>query len=135
MYKETLVFHSKAFSSAEDSPYNDPVEVSYALLAMHEVCSALRTSRKNQHPIGPLEQQFSGRGFAYRAHESESSMRGKMGDERKLVHNGKNISLEKHLALGKGGPDTCLRIHFYDDEASGVFVVGHVGRHKTNTKT
>ena len=64
--------------------------------------------------IGRLEDQFSERGFTYRAHESETSMAGKMGDERKLLYQGKKVPIEKHLALGKGGPDTCLRIYFYD---------------------
>ena len=26
------------------------------------------------------------------------------------------MPVEQHLALGKGGPDACLRIHFYTDD-------------------
>ena len=135
MYKKTLVFHQKSLQSAEDSPYMAPEDVSYALLAMHEVCLLLQESRRNHKAIGALEELFAAKGYTYRAHESETSMRGKMGDERKIMHNGKKIPIEKHLALGKGGPDTCLRIYFFDDEAEGRFVIGHVGRHKTNSKT
>ncbi|MGA2897853.1 MAG: hypothetical protein ABSE27_09685 [Acidobacteriaceae bacterium] len=135
MYPKTLVFHSKALQSAKDSPYLAPDDVRYALLAMHEVCLMLQTSRKNHKPIGLLEDLFAEKGFTYIAHESYTSMSGKMGDERRLLHDGKKVSLVKHLALGKGGPDTCLRIYFYDDETDGKFVIGHVGRHKTNTKT
>lgn len=135
LFGETLVFHQKAFDSAQDSPFNSPEDVKYALLAMHEVCLQLRESRSSHTPIGRLEDRFSEKGFTYKAHESETSMSGKMGEERKLLYKGQKISIEKHLALGKGGPDTCLRVYFHDDEVSGKFIVGHVGRHKTNTKT
>jgi hypothetical protein len=135
MYKKTLVFHQKSLQSAKDSPFMAPEDVSYALLAMHEVCLLLQESRRDHKAIGAIEDLFAARGFTYRAHESETSMRGKMGDERKIVHNGKRIPIEKHLALGKGGPDTCLRIYFFDDEMEGKFVIGHVGRHKTNSQT
>jgi hypothetical protein len=135
MFPKTLLFHQKSFQSAKDSPYIAPEDVSYALLAMHEVCLLLQDSRRKHQAIGPLEDLFAAKGFVYKAHESESSMRGKMGEERKILFNGKKIPIEKHLALGKGGPDTCLRIYFFDDETEGKFVIGHVGRHKTNTKT
>src|SRR6266567_5670737 len=32
-------------------------------------------------------------------------------------------AIEQHLAIGKGGPDTCLRIHFYTDDEQGKYVV------------
>jgi hypothetical protein len=135
MYSKTLIFHQKSFQSAKDSPFMAPEDVSYALLALHEVCLLLQESRRSHKAIGALEDVFAAKGFIYRAHESETSMRGKMGDERKILHNGKKVPIEKHLALGKGGPDTCLRIYFFDDEIESKFVIGHVGRHKTNTKT
>ncbi len=34
-----------------------------------------------------------------------------------------------------GGPEACLRIHFFIDDEASKFVVAHVGRHKTNTKS
>jgi hypothetical protein len=43
--------------------------------------------------------------------------------------------LGPHLLLGKGSPDTCLRIYFYIDEELRAFVVGHVGRHLGDTTT
>jgi len=60
---------------------------------------------------------------------------GKWADEYEMSYKGKRVSIEPHLALGKGGPETCLRIHFYADEQDKRFIVAHVGRHKTNTRT
>lgn len=62
-------------------------------------------------------------------------MGGKEREERQLIHNGKNVPIEKHLGLGDGGPDTCRRFYFYDDESAGQFVIGHVGRQKKKSET
>jgi hypothetical protein len=59
--------------------------------------------------------------------------RGKWSEEYETTFNGHRVSIEPHLALGKGGPDTCLRIHLNVDEDRERFVIAHVGRHKTNT--
>jgi hypothetical protein len=83
---------------------------------------------------GVAGRAFDTRGFTYKAKESATSA-GKWGEEYTAIHNNMKVSIEPHLALGKGGPDTCLRIHFFKDEELGRFVVAHVGRHKTNMKT
>jgi hypothetical protein len=57
---------------------------------------------------------------------------GKWAGEYEAMYGGRKVSIEQHLALGKGGPDTCLRIHFYTDNEQGKYVIAHVGRHKTN---
>jgi hypothetical protein len=49
-----------------------------------------------------------------------------------VVSNAK-ILLGPHLILGKGSPDTCLRIYLYIDEEMRAFVVGDVGRHLGDT--
>ena len=59
--------------------------------------------------------------------------KGKWGEEYETTYKGRRVSIEQHLALGKGGPDTCLRVHFHIDEEDEKFVVAHVGKHKTNT--
>jgi hypothetical protein len=60
---------------------------------------------------------------------------GMWGEGRSLTYSGKVYVMEKHLAVGVGDPSNLLHIHFIVDEDDGRFVVGHCGRHLTNTKT
>jgi len=133
-FADTLDIQESAFESARESPFKQPKKVYQALLAMHEVCQAWRQSRKTRTPMGSPDQSFAKKGFVYRPRESITS-KGKWAEEYEMSYRGSRVSIEQHLALGKGGPDTCLRIHFYPDEATGKYVVAHVGRHKTNTRT
>jgi len=133
-FRAALSLQHSAFESAGDSPFKQPKKVLQALEAMYEVCLGWRRSRQTKSVEGPWEQQFSKRGLIYKAKESVTS-KGKWGEEYEMLYGGKKVSIEQHLALGNGGPDTCLRIHFYADADSGKFVVAHVGRHKTNTST
>jgi len=129
---ETLVFQESALTSARHSSFKQPKKAFQALLAMHEVCQAWRQSRKDKVAGGTFEQRFADKGFTYKARESMTS-KGKWGEEYEATYKGRRVSIEQHLALGKGGPDTCLRVHFYIDEEDEKFIVVHVGRHKTNT--
>lgn len=131
-FSETMVFLESATTSAKDSPFKQPKRVSQALLAMHEVCQEWRRSRKEKVAIGLLEQRFAAKGFTYKPRESMTS-KGKWAGEYEATYQGRKVSIEQHLALGKGGPDTCLRIHFYTDDEEEKYVIAHVGRHKTNT--
>jgi hypothetical protein len=131
-FSETLVFLDSAITSAKDSPFKRPKRVSQALLAMHEVCKEWRRSRQEKVAIGPLEQHFEDKGFTYKPRESMTS-KGKWSVEYEATYRGRRVPIEQHLALGKGGPDACLRIHFYTDIEENKYVIAHVGRHKTNT--
>jgi hypothetical protein len=133
-FATTLVIQDSALDSARDSPFKQFSKVQQALLAMHEVCLSWRSARKKRTPMGTFETAFQGKGFEYKPRESMTA-KGKWGDEYEMTYRSKRVSIEPHLALGKGGPDTCLRIHFYMDEEEGKFVVAHVGRHKTNTRS
>ncbi len=133
-FADTLIFLKTAFASADDSPYGQPDKVLQALEAMHDVCRVWRESTQRKESMGSMEEAFASRGFTYKAKESVTST-GKWGEEYTALYDGTRVSVEPHLALGKGGPDTCLRIHFFKDEDEGRFVVAHVGRHKTNLRT
>jgi hypothetical protein len=98
---------------------------------MHEVCQEWCKSRKEKVAIGLLEQRFAAKGFTYKPKESMTS-KGKWAGEYEARYRGQKVPIEQHLALGKGGPDTCLRIHFYADDEEEKYVIAHVGRHKTN---
>ena len=133
-FGDTLVVQDSALDSARESPFVQHKKVYQALLAMHEVCLSWRQSRKTRKTMGTFEQAFEKKGFTYKSRESMTS-RGKWSDEYEMTYKGQRVSIEPHLALGKGGPDTCLRIYFYTDEQDERFIVAHVGRHKTNTRT
>jgi hypothetical protein len=131
-FSETLVFLESAITSAKDSPFKQPKKVYRALFAMHEVCQEWRKSRSEKVTIGLLEQRFTVKGFKYKPKESMTST-GKWTSEYKAMYEGRKVPIEQHLILGNGGPDTCLRIHFYTDNQKAKYVIAHVGRHKTNT--
>ena len=133
-FTDTLVVLESALDSAANSPFKQYTKVYQALFAMHEVCLAWKLSRKNNTSMGGFERAFEQKGFEYKPRESMTS-RGKWGEEYEITYMGQRVSIEPHLALGKGGPDTCLRIHFFINEKDQTFVVAHVGRHKTNTKS
>ena len=133
-FGDTLLFLKSAYSSADESPYSQPDRVLQALLAMDEVCKVWRESKKNRKSMGSFEDAFIARECEYKAKESMTS-KGKWGEEYEVTYKGSKASIEQHLALGKGSPTSCLRIHFLLDEGEGKFVIAHVGRHKTNTKS
>lgn len=133
-FRDTLTFLRSAVDSADQSPYAQPEKVFRAFQAMDDVCLVRREAKRRREPMGLLEDAFKQRGFEYKAKESMTST-GKWSAEYQALYQGKKVSIEPHLALGKVGPETCLRIHFYMDDDSGRFVIAHVGRHKTNTKS
>jgi hypothetical protein len=139
-YADSLVFHGKAFESAEDSPYRHPPRV-YAALGMLGECARLRRRAASaRKPVPGIREWFRDRaaevpGVEYAAHESATTL-GKWGDERTVEHHGKRFTMEQHLCLGDGhDPAGCLRIYFLPDPETRQFVVGYVGRHLTNTRT
>ena len=133
-FKDTIVVQDSALDSARAAPFMQYKKVYQALLAIHEVCLSWRQSRKTRTPMGSFERAFLAKGFVYKPRESMTNT-GKWADEYEISYKGKRVSIEPHLALGKGGPDTCLRIHFCLDEQEEKFIVAHVGRHKTNTRS
>jgi hypothetical protein len=133
-FNETLVFTENAFQSADESPYGQPDKVRRAFEAMDTVCRALRNAKASGTTMGGLVAAFEQCGFEYKAHQSEVT-KSKWGTEYQMTYRGNRVSIEPHLALGAGPPQTCLRIHFWTDDESMQFVIDHVGRHKTNTKS
>jgi hypothetical protein len=133
-FGDVLIFHEKAHRSADRSPYAMPDRVYDALQAMFEVGELRRNANINGESIGALEDLFSERGVTYTARISQTS-RGQYGHEYEIMYDGEKRTIHEHLVLGKGSPKTCLRIHFFWDEMAQSFVIGHVGRHKTNTRS
>jgi transcriptional regulator NrdR family protein len=140
-YPKDLEFHERAFRSAEDSPFATPAKVFRALAALADCARDRRTARARSAKVPGVREWFDrhrekASWLEYKPSESGVTM-GKWGAERKFVHAGKTLEMQQHLAIGSGGPDTTLRIYFcpHPDPARAEFLVGHVGRHPTNTRS
>jgi len=69
-----------------------------------------------------------------REHISQTA-EGKWGEEYRFLYKGTKRLFEKHVTFGAKQADKCLSIHWYCDEVDLVLVIGHCGRHLTNTST
>ena len=127
----SLAFLREARVSAEDSNYQQPAKVFQAFEALDELARRRADGTLNRS-IGDWLKE---RGFNYTAHESKTTM-GKWGGQRTFRHNGAKITMEEHIKFGIGpDPANHLRIHLTWDDAESRWLIGHVGRHLTNTKT
>ncbi len=127
-----LLFLDSSCSSAEASPFKRPGEVYEALSNMNNVAAVWA---KNLG-AGDLRQMLKDAGLGKRVSSSISqTSKGKWGDEYTFTYDNKRRLFEWHVTLGAGAADTCASIHFLPDQARGKLVIGHVGKHLTNTRT
>lgn len=82
--------------------------------------------------MGTWKLAFQRRGFDYKDDISQTT-RTKFGTEYTFVYEGKKLLFEKHITEGAKQANKCFSIHMYRDEARRKIVIGHVGRHLTNT--
>lgn len=127
---EHLVILDEAVVSARRAAYRQPARAYAALVAMDEVAAEWRAERL---PSG-FHDAFAERGFSFAANVSPTAL-GKHGHEYERTYDGRTITLGPHIALGRGSPVACCRIYFHLDEERGLFVVGHVGSHLSDTTT
>ena len=129
-----LVFLPSAQESAAGSPYKQPVRVLQALLAIDEVADLWCASLGGQRSVGSFKALFRERGFEYKDDVSQTS-KGKWGSEYTAVVDGETVDLSPHITIGAKQADTCISIHMNWSRERQKVLIGHVGRHKTNTKT
>lgn len=126
-----LVFLESSFASADDSPFKRPGEIYGALSTMNKTAEVWDRNQGG----GDLRLMLKNAGLGKRVSNFISqTTRGKWASEYTFSYEGKDILFEWHVTLGAGAADTCASIHFYPDVTKGKLVVGHVGRHLTNTK-
>jgi len=139
-YAEAITVHPRALKSAKDSPFQDvdKAHTALRLLARYARERLEATSTPGCRPPGAREWFKQHREEApwlgYAPHESKTSTT-MWADERTLEHAGESLLIEQHLRIGKGSPADLLRIHFAIHQASGQVVIGHCGRHLTNTRS
>jgi len=127
-----LIFLDSTNPSAKASPFKRPIEVYEALSTMNKVAGVWA---KN-YGGGDLRQMLKDAGLGKRVSNFISqTTKGKYSPEYTFVYDGEARLFEWHVTLGAGAADTCASIHFFPDKAQGKLVIGHVGRHLSNTKS
>jgi len=130
-FKKTMVFHERAIESAKESIYKDPDRVYQLFEALDEICTKWQTDGK----IGDTwKNVLDKKGFDFKQDISMTT-KGKYGEEYHRSYKGGRVSIAEHVTLSKGGPETCLSVHFWRDEENKTLLIGHCGKHLPNTKT
>lgn len=125
-----------AMSAAEASPFQRPYDIFKALTDLDEIVDAWSKNRDEKGSGGDLLQHLRDRGWGKRSsmHISDTT-RGKFRSHYEFEYQGKRQLFEPHITIGSGDPNSCASIHFIFDQERLKMVVGHVGKHLTNTKT
>lgn len=121
-----LYFLPSALSSAQDSPYEQPLKAFHALQAINDVAIVWLESLDTGRSTGKgWRDEFADRGFDYAAADSRE-----YSDERTFSNDGQLGSFEEHLRLGTSRrAEECLRIHFTKDEQRRKVVIAYMGEH------
>jgi hypothetical protein len=126
-----LVFLDDALDSASASPYKQPDKVHRVLTVLAEIAKEWAENGD----VGSWRNAFEEKGFELKEHLSTSAAT-KWRADYEYVYESKKRIFGAHVTLGKGmSPAKCLSVHYWRDETRRLVVVGHVGRHKHNTKT
>lgn len=125
-----VVYLREAFDSATASPYRRPERARAALFALNDAAKRLATDALD----GGFVTFFNQAGIRY-ASDVSATARGKWPHEYRRTWRGREIWLGPHLKLGSGSPENHCRIYFHVDHESRRIVIGHVGRHLTDTMT
>ena len=127
----SLRFLPEAVESAAASTYTQPEKVYAAFEALDDLADARVAGSLGRS----IKDWLRDRGFEYAAHESQTTM-GMYGGERTFRYLGAKITMEEHIKFGIGpDPRLHLRIHLMWHEGESRWLIGHVGRHLTNTKS
>lgn len=131
-FSDVLVFLDSAVDSANDSPYQSPDRVYEFFEALHFIASEWR---EKDGVLGrSWGEAMVAMGFDLRDQISKTS-KGKFGKEYTFVYKGKKRLFEQHVTLGAKQAHKCLSVHIWRDDDDKVVVIGHCGRHLSNTST
>lgn len=125
-----LVFLREAHDSAAESPYHSPARVYEALGALAE---AARRYADDDLP-GGFAAFFAERGLDF-AQGVSPTARHRWPREYERTYAGTTVTLGPHLRFGTGPPRSHCRIYWHLDDDARVIVIGHVGKHLTDTNT
>jgi transcriptional regulator NrdR family protein len=128
-----LVLLDSARKSVEESPYGRPDKLLQALELLARCARERRQTHAAGGRLGNLEAWFAARkddqpDLRYVPHEHEQTMN-HYANARTFTGADGPLTMEQHLAIGRGDPQSLLRIYFSFDDENGRAVVGHIGRH------
>jgi hypothetical protein len=129
-YGDDIVFLPEAFASAGESAYHSPSRIYDALSTLAE---AARQYRAHRLP-GGFHAFFAARGFDYASGVSPTAL-GRWRRDYERTYRDQIVLLGPHLKFGTGPPQSCARIYWYLDTTERRVVVGHVGKHLTDTNS
>jgi hypothetical protein len=132
LFGDRLRFLPRAWTSAELSPFERPLEVLDAFRALAGV-AALRASSGSLR--APMRETLSAFGLDYRPGITRGTPR-RLRQQYEIPDEDGNIHFcAEHLVFGASlNPEHCLRVYLVsptDEEPR--FVIGHVGRHAETT--
>lgn len=125
-----VVFTERASRSAADSPFLRPDEVYETLGAIFQAVQKWRES--SDGAMGSTFKEL----LRAAGHDEKRCSEGTMSKNRNeytMHHAGRTVQLSQHVTLGAGNANTCLSIHWWREESTRILVIGHCGRHLTNT--
>lgn len=127
-----LHFLDSSLSSAAQSPFIRPGEIYETLCTMNKVADVWARNQGG----GDLRLMLRDAGLGKRVSNFISqTAKGKWADEYTFTYDGQPQLFEWHVTLGAGAADTCASIHFLPAPHSKKLIIGHVGRHLTNTRS
>lgn len=128
-----LLFLESAERSASASPYKQPNRVYELFEALHCVTTEWR---EHDGKLGQRwEDALEALGFPGYSPRISQTTETKFGSEYTFPYKGRKQLFEHHITLGAKQADSCLSVHWYRDDEARVLVIGHCGRHLTNTRT
>jgi hypothetical protein len=122
-YGSGLVFLESALASAGRSVFSRPHEVLRYLEIVGRVVEAWRDG---EVAGGGFGRAFEDLGLSCFVSGMSKTAREEFAEDYKRTHNGSDIMLDPHLKIGTNQL-TGIRIYWWVDRESKVFVVGHVG--------
>lgn len=131
-FSGALVFLDSAEKAADESPFKNPKRVYELFEALALVAQDWR--ERNGNLGRSWEDALAELGFEYKDKVSQTS-KTKWANEYTFTYKSKKHVFEQHVTIGAKQPDKCLSVHLYRDDADRVLVIGHCGRHLTNTKS
>lgn len=137
-FRDCVVVLDRALKSAENSPFADPAKALIALRLLGTCARERMLARLNEERFVGTKEWFEHHRdeapwLTYAPHESQTA-RTMYAVERTVLHEGDPLLMQQHLKIGAGGPASTLRVYFTYDEQD-CAVIGHCGRHPTNTKS
>lgn len=125
-----IVYLDAAYDSAAASSFSQPERALATLMALNDAAAAYHHDRLD----GGFIEFFRQRGLRFAPRVSDIAAN-KWAHEYQVPGPDGTVELSPHLKLGSGPPDRCLRIYWSVDEDNRRLLVGHVGRHLTDTLT